>query len=93
MQIESLSIEELAALRDKVTQALADKIAARQKELSCEAERLGALVTSKPSTARPKRAPKYQKGDAVWSGVGSQPTWVKQHLALGGTLDDLKVSA
>ncbi|MDN3273349.1 H-NS family nucleoid-associated regulatory protein [Frankia sp. RB7] len=93
MQLESLSIEELAALRDKVTQTLADKVAARQKELLAESDKLGALVTSKPSTARPKRSPKYQKGSDVWSGMGSQPAFVKQHLALGGTLDDLKVSA
>ncbi|QIO32310.1 hypothetical protein [Bradyrhizobium sp. 1(2017)] len=48
MQIESLSIEELAALRDKVTQTLADKVAARQKELLAESERVGALVQEAP---------------------------------------------
>lgn len=57
MQIESLSIEDLAALRDKVISTLADKVAARQKELLAESERVGALVTSKPSTAL-KRAVK-----------------------------------
>jgi hypothetical protein len=54
MQIESLSIEELAALRDKVIQPLAHKVAARQKELLAEVEKVGAFVTSKPATARPK---------------------------------------
>jgi hypothetical protein len=51
MQIETLSIEDLAALSDKV--------AARQKELLAESERVGALVTSKPSSYRcvhPERA-------------------------------------
>ncbi len=33
--------------------------------------------------------PKYRKGELTWSGFGSQPAWVKQHLALGGTLDEL----
>jgi hypothetical protein len=46
MQIESFSIEQLAELRDKVTTALADKVAARQKELLAESERVGALSAS-----------------------------------------------
>jgi hypothetical protein len=33
MQIETLSIEQLADLRHKFTQALADEVAARRKEL------------------------------------------------------------
>ena len=36
MQIESLSIEDLAALRDRALMILADKVAARQKELLAE---------------------------------------------------------
>ena len=39
MTIESLSIEDLAALRDRVLMTLADKVAARQKELLAESER------------------------------------------------------
>jgi hypothetical protein len=77
MQIESLSIEDLASLRDKVIQALAEKVAARQKELSAESERVGGLVTSKPSTARPKRPVKYRDGANEWTGVGTVPAWAK----------------
>jgi hypothetical protein len=36
MNLETLSIEQLADLRDKVITALADKVAARQKELLAE---------------------------------------------------------
>jgi DNA-binding protein H-NS len=88
MQIETLSIEQLADLRDKVTRALADKVALRQKELSCQAERLGALVTSKPSTARPKRPVKYRDGQNEWSGCGSMPAWAKLK---GDTLESYRV--
>ncbi|QIP09956.1 H-NS family nucleoid-associated regulatory protein [Bradyrhizobium symbiodeficiens] len=77
MQIESLSIEGLAALRDKVTQTLADKVAARQKEPLAEVEKVGAPVTSKPPTARPKRPVKYRDGENTWSGVGTMPAWAK----------------
>ena len=48
MNLETLSIEELAELRGWVITALADKVAARQKELLAESERVGALVTSNP---------------------------------------------
>jgi len=92
MQIESFSIEQLAELRDKVNTLLADRVANRQRELSSEAERIGALIahSTKPKASKGASAkPKYQKGDNAWSGRGTQPAWVKQHLALGGTLQDI----
>jgi hypothetical protein len=88
MQIESFSIEQLADLRDKITTALADKVAARQKELLAESERVGSLVTSKPSTARPKRPVKYRDGDKEWSGCGTMPAWAKLK---GDTLESYRV--
>jgi hypothetical protein len=88
MQIESLSIEDLAALRDRVLVTLTDKVAARQKVL-LESERVGALVTSKPSTARPKRPVKYRDGQNEWSGCGTPPAWAK---AKGETLESYRVS-
>jgi hypothetical protein len=77
MNLETFSIEDLATLRDRVIQSLADKVAARQKELLPESERVGALVTSKPSTARPKRPVKYRDGENEWTGVGTKPAWGK----------------
>ncbi|PWQ93740.1 H-NS family nucleoid-associated regulatory protein [Leucothrix arctica] len=32
---------------------------------------------------------KYKKGSNVWSGRGRMPVWVREHLDLGGTLDDM----
>ena len=88
MQIESFSIEDLAALRDRVLMTLADKVAARQKELLAESERVGALVTSKPSAARPKRPVKYRDGQNEWSGCGTMPAWAKLK---GDTLECYRV--
>jgi hypothetical protein len=67
-----------------------DKVAARQKELSSEAERLDALVTSKPSAVRPspKRPVKYRDGENEWTGVGTKPAWAKLK---GDTLASYKV--
>ena len=95
MQIESFSIEQLAELRDQVNARLAERVTDRQRELSSEAERIGALLaqTAKPKPFKNAPAkPKFQKGENSWSGRGTQPAWVKQHLALGGTMRDLEVS-
>ena len=40
IDLDSLNIEELAALRDGATEKLAQKVAARQAELEAELERL-----------------------------------------------------
>ena len=61
IDLASLTIEELAALRDAATEKLAQKVMARQAELEAELERLSqygklakkALVT--PPAAKPKK--------------------------------------
>ena len=40
IDLDSLSIEELASLRDNATEKLAEKVAARQAELEAELEKL-----------------------------------------------------
>jgi hypothetical protein len=71
MNIETLSIEDLAELRDRVNARLAERVADRQRELSSEVERIGALLTQ-PGKPKPLKTlsakPKYQKGDLSWSG-------------------------
>jgi hypothetical protein len=61
IDLDSLSIEELAALRDAATEKLAQKVAARQSELEAELESLsqyGKLAKKSlvaPVVAKPKR--------------------------------------
>jgi hypothetical protein len=61
IDLDSLSIEELAALRDAATEKLAQKVAARQSELEAELESLsqyGKLAKKSlvaPAVAKPKR--------------------------------------
>jgi hypothetical protein len=62
IDLDSLNIEELAALRDAATEKLAQKVTARQAELEAELDRLSqygklakkALVVQ--PAAKPKRA-------------------------------------
>jgi hypothetical protein len=61
IDLDSLSIEELAALRDAATEKLAQKVMARQSELEAELESLsqyGKLAKKSlvaPAVAKPKR--------------------------------------
>ena len=62
VDLDSLSIEELAALRDAAADKLAQKVTARQAELEAELERLAQYgkLTKKavvaPPAAKPKKA-------------------------------------
>jgi len=67
--LDSLNIEELAALRDAATEKLAQKVTVRQAELEAELERLAqygklarkALVT--PPVTKPKAEQASRKAD------------------------------
>jgi len=65
IDLDSLSIEELAALRDNATDKLAEKVAARQAELEAELERLSLYgKPAKKSLGAPVIA-KAKKSDEV----------------------------
>ena len=57
IDLDSLSIEELAALRDATIEKLAQKVAARQAELEAELERLSQYgkPAKKSPVAKPRR--------------------------------------
>jgi hypothetical protein len=54
IDLDALSIEDLATLRDQATEKLADKIAARQRELTAELEKL-AVLGKTAKVAAPKK--------------------------------------
>ena len=64
IDLDALSIEELAALRDNATDKLAEKVAARQAELEAELERLSLYGKPKKSLGAPAVA-KAKKSDEV----------------------------
>ena len=62
MDLDQLSIEELATLRDQATDKLAEKVAARQAELEAELEKLAQYGKSvKKSQATPVAKPKKEE--------------------------------
>ncbi len=62
MQLESMTIEQLADLRDKVISHLNDRVSAKQKELQDEISRYQALSSAgKPKAVKTVSAkPKYR---------------------------------
>jgi hypothetical protein len=54
VDLDSMSIDELAKLCDQASEKLADKVAARQRELAIEMEKLAALG-KKTKVAAPKK--------------------------------------
>jgi hypothetical protein len=72
IDLDSLNIDELAALRERVTEKLAEKVAARQVELEAEMERLSQFgKPAKKSQAAP--ATKAKKSDVKKSDEATEP--------------------
>lgn len=95
-ELEDLSIEELADLRDRTIATLADKVAERQRELQAEMERVAGFVSAKGSGAAPsaRKAPAQYRGPngEEWSGRGPRPKWIEEELAQGRPLEELKAA-
>jgi hypothetical protein len=73
IDLDSLSIEELAALRDLATEKLAEKVAARRAELETELEKLSQY--DKPAKKSQFAAPvaKAKKSDEKKSDEMNEP--------------------
>jgi DNA-binding protein H-NS len=87
--LSTMSIDELAALRDEAIAVLAEKVAARQRELEQEIAYINGLTAV---TAARKTTVRYQHPSdpaKVWSGRGPKPKWIDEELASGRTLDQL----
>ena len=92
----SMAIDELWVVREELTEVLKAKLSAEKKDLE---RRLASLntVTGNAQTRRPYPPvlPKFANPDEprqVWSGRGKQPHWVKQKLASGLVLQDLRIA-
>ena len=74
IDLEALSIEELASLRDRAIEKLAEKVAARQAELEAELERLsayGGKPVKKAQVAPP--APRAKKSERASEAEQAKP--------------------
>jgi len=63
IDLDSMSIEELATLRDNATAKLLEKVAARQLELEAEMERLSQYKPAKKAPVPPVASSKAKKAE------------------------------
>ena len=61
IDLDTLSIEELAALREQATEKLAEKVAARQAELEAELEKLAQYGRGVKKPVAPAAKPKHSE--------------------------------
>ncbi len=84
IDLNTLSIEELAALRDEATDKLAEKVAARQAELEAELEKLSLYgkPAKKPQapTAKPRKDEPAKVGEKVDEPISKEPI-SKEHVS------------
>jgi hypothetical protein len=73
IDLDSLSIEELAALRDEAIDKLAEKVAARRAELEAELERLSPYDRPAKKSQGATPSAKAKKSDAKKSDETQEP--------------------
>ena len=95
----SMSVDELWALRSEISSILKSKIAAEKAELEKRLRQLQSNSLSSEAARRERRPyprvlPKYRNPAdpaETWAGRGRQPRWVTEQLRSGRKLDDLRI--
>jgi DNA-binding protein H-NS len=96
IDFQSMSINELWALHEAIASILSTKMKAEKLKLEQQLHELG-KASNEAAQRRPypKVYPKFRNPDPphqTWSGRGHQPRWVRELLAAGKTIDDLRIS-
>jgi DNA-binding protein H-NS len=106
MNLSSMSVAELRALQEQITQEIKAKTQAElvkaREEILAIAQNAGISLkdlldsqsNAKNRAPKTKVAVRYRhpaNGSLQWTGRGRQPKWVQEWVAAGKTLDDLRV--
>jgi DNA-binding protein H-NS len=97
MNLKSMSIGNLAKLKDQVDSILRTKVADERRTLEAELGRLSRLSTSgtvKPNGHGPV-APKYRNPEnpnETWAGRGLKPRWLAAALKAGKKLEQFSIA-
>ena len=100
IDLQSMSLDELWALHETICLILARKLEAEKRsheQRLNELRRKFGKASNKAPLRRsyPKVHPKFRNPEPphqTWSGRGHQPGWVRELLAAGKTIDDLRIS-
>jgi DNA-binding protein H-NS len=100
LALNSMPIDKLMELRNRVDAMLASKVANQRRTLQSELSKLprvqpngsGRIATSRGGVV----APKYRNPDnpaETWAGRGLKPRWMTAAMRRGGKLEDFLISA
>jgi DNA-binding protein H-NS len=100
VDLQSMSLDELWALHETICLILARKLEAEklshEQRLNELRRKFGKASNETPERRPyPKVPPKFRNPKPphqTWSGRGHQPGWVRELLAAGKTIDDLRIS-
>lgn len=90
----SQSIEELWALHEEIASILAMKMEAEKLKLEKRLEQLGVRIVHDLRRPYPEVQPKFRNPNPphqTWTGRGKQPNWLRDLLAQGKQLDDVRI--
>ena len=100
MDLESLSIDQLWALRQEIVKRLVAKLIGEIGAIENRLRRLDRPVQSKQSQSKtgrrpyPRVAPKFRNPNEpsqTWTGRGRQPRWLMACLNSGRRIDDFRI--
>ena len=95
IDLKSKSIEELWALHEEIASILTAKMEAERVKLEKRLHELVPRVVRYLRRPYPEVPPKFRNPDTphqTWSGRGKQPHWIRELLASGKQLDDVRIS-
>ena len=95
----SMSVDELWALRLEISSVLSSRIAAEKTKLENRLQQLQSKVVANGNLRRERRPypqvfPKYRnpaEPAETWAGRGKQPRWLTAQLRTGKKLDDFRI--
>ena len=93
-ELELMSVEELWALHEEISETLAVRLTAEKRVLDERLNRLSNQANTSKRRPYPPVLPKFRNPDnptEIWSGRGRQPHWVAQQLRLGKRMEELKI--
>ena len=98
IDLKSMPLDELWALHETICSILARKLEAEKRSLEQRLNKLRRTIGNASNETHerrpyPKVHPKFRNPKPphqTWSGRGRQPRWVRELLAAGKTIDDLR---
>jgi DNA-binding protein H-NS len=95
-EINSMSVDDLWSLHDKLVSTLSRKLSEEKKRLDDRLRQLNGATTSAIHVRRPypRVLPKYRnpaRPSQTWAGRGKKPGWLVAQLGSGKRLDDFRI--